>query len=350
MTLSGSLQRARHWSAVTFVTDNGWTVSLNSNLAGVESRLPEPFDKTRARHVQVSAELRFDTRGVEEFSVRSGRDEIRGRVEDGVTLTRFDVQGVAGELRAAHDHPRLNLEKLELRRVAAVLAAVASCCPPPPATIDVAQLRHANRGLGALAATLTRDRQGVEFSLQSVTGSPHELHANGVCANAAGCRMEFTLDTSQLRDLLAGTELPVEWPTRMLRAAARSPGAVKPTATHATLTGNSNYEPRAKRGPPLMCQRDYFRGAIDLSEVHGSGPEPDQVFRGNGRVRLQARTYDVTVDYERLTLAASAMPTPARARLARAWSTLRGSAAKHGWTDATPARRVQWRGSWDNEP
>jgi hypothetical protein len=41
------------------------------------------------------------------------------------------------------------------------------------------------------------------------------------------------------------------------------------------------------------------------------------------------------------------VPTPARTRIARAWSLLRGSAARRGWTDLADSRRVQWHGNWD---
>jgi hypothetical protein len=89
-------------------------------------------------------------------------------------------------------------------------------------------------------------------------------------------------------------------------------------------------------------------GQIELSNVQGTGPAPDELFRGSGRIGLLARTYDVTVDYERISLAATAVPSPARAGFARAWSALRGSAARRGWTEeATPPRRVQWHGSWE---
>ncbi len=71
------------------------------------------------------------------------------------------------------------------------------------------------------------------------------------------------------------------------------------------------------------------------------------MFRGTGRVALLAREYDLTVDYERVSLAASAVPTPARARVARAWTALRGSVARRGWTEAPEARRVQWHGTWE---
>jgi hypothetical protein len=64
-------------------------------------------------------------------------------------------------------------------------------------------------------------------------------------------------------------------------------------------------------------------------------------------VGLVARDYDLTVDYERVALAAAAVPSPARARFARAWNAVRGSAARHGWTAAPETRRVQWHGTWN---
>ena len=90
-------------------------------------------------------------------------------------------------------------------------------------------------------------------------------------------------------------------------------------------------------------------GQILLADVLGTGPAPDEVFRGTGRIGLEARDYDVTVDYERVALAATAVPSTARARFARAWNAVRGSAARHGLAaTANPeTRRVQWHGSWD---
>jgi hypothetical protein len=87
-------------------------------------------------------------------------------------------------------------------------------------------------------------------------------------------------------------------------------------------------------------------GEIELANVHGAGPDPTLVFRGSGRMGLVAQDYDLTVDYEPLALAAVAVPTPARARLSRAWNTLRGTAARQGWAEAPETRRVQWHGYW----
>jgi len=97
----------------------------------------------------------------------------------------------------------------------------------------------------------------------------------------------------------------------------------------------------------LSARASIADGEILLTDVQGTGPEADQVFRGTGRVGLLARDYDVTVDYERVALAAAAVPSPARARLARAWNAVRGSAARRGWTEAPDTRRVQWHGTWD---
>jgi hypothetical protein len=43
--------------------NDGWQLSLSSNLAGLESRLPEPFDKTRARTLPIKAELGISRAG-----------------------------------------------------------------------------------------------------------------------------------------------------------------------------------------------------------------------------------------------------------------------------------------------
>jgi hypothetical protein len=344
---SGSLQRESG--------RDGWRLALSSNLAGVESRLPQPFDKARARQIPVSAELKFDARGIREFDIDSGRDQLRGRVQNGLTTARFDVQGVAGEwLSGGGDSdPRLRFEALDLRRAPAVLVVAGALLPADTElAVHVAELRHASRGLGALEAGLARRAGGVEFTLESAAGSPHELSATGHCAADEGrCRMEFALDTRQLPDLLAGSELPAEWPTQMLRASGdlawRADGAGDIARQ---LSGNFEIETQgADSSHQLMASATLGEGQIELVNIQGTGPEQDQVFRGNGRVRLAARTYDLSLDYEKVSLAASAVPTPARARLARAWTSLRGSAARRGWTEELPARRVQWHGSWSGD-
>ncbi len=84
--------------------DGLWKVSLASNLSGVESRLPAPFDKARTRAVPVDAALVVSRDGVREFSVASGRAlDIRGQVLAGVTNAHFEVQGVSGELRGLQE-------------------------------------------------------------------------------------------------------------------------------------------------------------------------------------------------------------------------------------------------------
>ena len=97
----------------------------------------------------------------------------------------------------------------------------------------------------------------------------------------------------------------------------------------------------------LVASATLADGQIQLANVQGTGPRPTSCSAAVAASALLAREYDLTVDYERVSLAASAVPTPARARLARAWTALRGSVARRGWTEAPEARRVQWHGTWD---
>ena len=118
------------WTGSAQGAHDNWQISLATNLAGIESRLPEPFDKARARTLPVSAQMRIDANGIRDFVV-DGRDlSIHGLVENGVTTARFDVQGVGGELRRAEnaDEARLTFERLDLKRAPAVLAVAGRCC------------------------------------------------------------------------------------------------------------------------------------------------------------------------------------------------------------------------------
>jgi hypothetical protein len=216
-------------------------------------------------------------------------------------------------------------------------------------SIDIQDLRQAGGELGALAATLTRRESGVEFSVDSAAGASHRLSANGQClSEQQECRMDFTVDTRQLPALLEGATLPAEWPAQSLRASGELQWRTDASRDLTRqLAGRFDLETEgADSHHQLVANAALSDGEIMLTNVQGSGPEVDQVFRGEGRVGLLARTYDLTVDYEQVSLAASAMPTPARNRIARAWTAIRGSAAQRGWAEAVPARRVQWHGSW----
>jgi hypothetical protein len=337
-------------------SNGAWQVSLASNLAGVESQLPAPFDKVRARAFPVSAQLRVDARGIHDFNV-DGRDiAIRGVIDNSHASARFDVKGVAGELRrvAGSDEPQLRFERLDLKRAPAVLAVAAALLPADgelPMSID--DMHYAGNSLGALRATLARGAQGVEFTLESQESAPHQIFARGLCANANGsCRIEFTADTHNVAALLHEAQLPVEWPTETLKAAGELTWPVDAQGDLTRiLAGRFDLSTQGRdRNHQLFANATLADGQIELANVQGTGPDADQIFRGSGRVGLMAREYDLTVDYEQVSLAATAVPTPARARLARAWTALRGSAARRGWTEAPEARRVQWHGTWDAAP
>jgi uncharacterized protein YhdP len=107
------------WSgtAQRLAGNDAWQISLASNLSGLESRLPEPFDKARARALPVNAQLRVDANGLRGFEIDGERVSVRGQVDGRITAANFEIGGVSGSLRrAANADPQLNFETLELRR------------------------------------------------------------------------------------------------------------------------------------------------------------------------------------------------------------------------------------------
>jgi hypothetical protein len=146
-------------------------------------------------------------------------------------------------------------------------------------------------------------------------------------------------------------ELPREWPTRQLRASGELEWNLADAGDITRrITGRFDLDAEgADDAHRASARATVADGQIVLDDVKGMGPEPDQVFRGSGRIALLARTYDLSLDYERTSLAATAVPTPARAGFSRAWSVLRGSVARSGWADEPQVRRVQWHGGWDND-
>jgi hypothetical protein len=343
------------WSGILQPADEpgAWQVSLNSTLAGLESHLPPPFDKARARNLPVNAELRVAADGVREFSI-GGRDlEVRGDVRAGVTTARFEVRGVSGELHRGAGRgadPEIRVAMLELARAPALLAVSGALLPRHgELALEVTELRSAGRTLGSLQASVRRQDDGIDFSLDTPATALHQVSARGRCDAEGHCRADFSADTAQLAALLRGVPLPAEWPATSLRAKGSLDWPVGLTDTRA-LGGTFELSTQGLNAEHQMTARGTLaNGQIQLADVQGTGPEPDEVFRGTGRIGLEARDYDVTVDYERVALAATAVPSTARARFARAWNVVRGSAARHGLAaTANPeTRRVQWHGSWD---
>jgi hypothetical protein len=340
---------------------DAWQISLASNLAGVESRLPAPLAKARARQVPLNAELRIEGSAIRNFEIGSGRElVVRGQVGAEATVARFELAGLTGELRrpvANGSTPRISIDRLTLERAPGLLAMSSAVLPSTGGlTLAIGDLRHGDQSLGALDAEIARHDGAVEFSFESRAQSPHQISVQGTCANTPGgrCDAEFTVVTSQLAGLLKSGpmkngRLPTEWPTESLRAAGRIswPGEVHGELARA-LSGQFELETRgADPGHQLFASATLDDGDIRLANVQGSGPAADQVFRGGGRVGLVAHDYDLTFDFEQVSLAASAaVPTPARARLSRAWNALRGSVARRGWAELPETRRVQWHGYW----
>ena len=143
-------QLAWNGTALRATGNDTWHFALTSNLVGVESRLPEPFDKLKSRALPVSAQLRVDTHGVRDFEIDGGREfAISGEVHDGVTTAHFAVQGVEGELRRganANSTSEINIERLETKRAPAVLAMAGALLPVDAGlTLNIGDLRQAER-------------------------------------------------------------------------------------------------------------------------------------------------------------------------------------------------------------
>ncbi|MEO8064816.1 MAG: DUF3971 domain-containing protein [Pseudomonadota bacterium] len=336
-------------SAQRLTGNDAWQISLATNLGGVESRLPEPFDKLRARALPVSAQLRVDAGGVRSFEIDGDRVKVRGQVDGKVTAAHFEVQGVAGNLRRADNaDPQLEVDTLELKRAPALLAVAGALLPANgDLALTIGKLRYSERSLGALHASISRRDDNIEFSLESPQAALHQLAAQGRCS-AGFCRAQFSADTGHLPALLRGVQLPKEWPTETLHAAGELDWPMQADDLTGALTGRFDLETQgADSNHQLVANASLDNGQIQLDNVQGSGPASDQVFRGSGRVSLLARNYDLTVDYEQVALAATAVPAPARAPLTRAWNALRGSVAKRGLAAAPESRRVQWHGTWE---
>jgi hypothetical protein len=333
---------------------DAWRIELASNFTGVESRLPAPFGKARAKALPVSAQLRVDASGVREFSIDGRELSVDGKAQQGAITAHFEIQGVEGELtRAARSDPELRISRLDAKRAPGVFAVASAMLPANgDVALDIADLRFSANGentLGALRASFARRDGGLRFVIESADGAPHQYSINGGCLEAV-CRASFVADTTQLATLVRDMRLPAEWPREALHAKGEihwphDPGPEFPRS----LAGRFDFEAQGADGGHVMtADATLADGQIQLANVQGAGPKSDQVFRGSGRVGLLARDYDLTVDYEQLPIAAAtAVPTPARARLARTWSMLRGSAARRGWTEAPESRRVQWHGYWD---
>jgi hypothetical protein len=329
-----------------------WQVTLGSNLSGLESHLPEPFAKNRARNMPVTAELRIGADGIREFNVDGREIAVHGQVRAGAVNANFKVQGVSGELRRAagrRSDPEVRIESLDLARAPALLAASGALLPAEgELALQVDQLRYGGREFGALQASISRQGEVLDFSLDTAATALHQLSARGRCETQGHCRAEFSADTAQLAALLREVHLPIEWPATSLRASGTLDWPVDSADIARALAGSFELSAQGLDAEHQLAARATVAdGQILLADVQGTGPEPDQVFRGTGRVGLLSRDYDLTVDYERVALAATAVPSPARARFARAWNAVRGSAARHGWTAAPETRRVQWHGTWD---
>ena len=161
--------------------------------------------------------------------------------------------------------------------------------------LEVTEVRSSGRSLGSLQASVVRQDEGVEFSVDTPATALHQLSARGRCDGAGHCRAEFSADTAQLATLLRGVQLPRGVARdQPARRRVRSTGPAGLTDVHA-LGGSFEVSTQGMNAEHQMTARGTLAGGqILLADVQGTGPAPDEVFRGTGRIGLEARDYDVT--------------------------------------------------------
>ena len=116
-------------------TDDLWQISLSSNLGGLESRLPEPFDKARAR--ARAGERRICASRAMAFAISWSRAvaalEMRGQRPGAASPPRTSTCRAwpenCGASRADGTTSELRLDELDARARAAVLAVAAALLP-----------------------------------------------------------------------------------------------------------------------------------------------------------------------------------------------------------------------------
>ena len=196
-----------------------------------------------------------------------------------------------GELHRAGNssEPSLQIERLDMRRSPTVLAAAAAMLPTNgELALTIDDVRYAERSLGAVQATLTRQEEGLGFSLESLQTAQHQLAAQGRCVSGeARCRVEFTADTEHLAALLRGVELPAEWPTETLHAAGELswPPIRRATTGARARRAASTSRPRVPTAATSSsASATLADGQISSPTSRAPDPEADQVFRGTGRV------------------------------------------------------------------
>jgi hypothetical protein len=95
-------------------------------------------------------------------------------------------------------------------------------------------------------------------------------------------------------------QLPEEWPAARLRVRGSLDWPAESVDLLRALAGSFEVSTQgASVEHQLSARATLADGEILLADLQGTGPAADEVFRGSGRVGLEDRAYDLTIDYER---------------------------------------------------
>ena len=247
--------------------------------------------QARARALPVNAQLRVDVDGIQDFSSRvAAIVKIRGAFENGVTTARFEVQGVTGELRRDGQCVAARFASSDSTSSARRRCSrwPRPCCRPTAnSRVNIDDLRHGDRSLGARAGDACASRDaGVEFSLESTQSAPHQMTAQGRARAMRAAGLEFTADTDHLAALLRGIAAAGGMAHRDAARGRRTVLARRMSRrSGARAGGQFDLETQGRDSShQLLASATLADGQIALANVQGTGPAADQVFRGSGRV------------------------------------------------------------------
>jgi hypothetical protein len=266
------------------------------------------FRQDRTRTLPVSAQLRVDANGIHDFDV-DGRDlAIRGLGKR--RHYRLRLQGVKGG--AAQ---RIRTTEIEIRAssssVPGVLAVARALLPAGRTADDRRRPGYAGQSLGGLQARLTRRDTGVEFSLESAAS---RINSCARAVRKCGPERQFT-NTRNLAALLGDVRLPRNGPpNRCARRAFTWPADSQGDLTR-MLAGRFDLETAGNMAITRCRPSRLADGQIQLANVGAGTRSGPVVPRQWSRPQCLANT--TLVDYEQVSRP-SAVPTPARARLASA--------------------------------
>ena len=202
-----------------------------------------------------------------------------GRSNNGASSARFELQGVAGELRLAGPaaEPRLQFERLDLKRAPAILAVAGAMLPADgEITLDIDDLRHADRSLGARARNPRAAGRGrcVLARVGRNRAAPPGRRTGRARASIASARSSSPPIRKISRRSCGARSYPRSGPPSRCMRRANSAGprtrrAISPPFSRAVSISKPKDDDSSHQ---MSANATVKGGQIELANVQGTGP------------------------------------------------------------------------------